>query len=157
MRRLGKVRFEEQDVEKMAVELKEVIEKATPKKKIIVKGAKGTGKKNEWWDKECEQLKKEAVKALREWKRGKINRNSFLVAKRRYRERCREKKKQEWEREEKEMKEIRTEKEVWKYINRERKKKESVSEETTMQEWEEDFMKLLEGRKKEGKAEREMK
>jgi hypothetical protein len=87
MRRLGKVRFEEQDVEKMAVELKEVIEKATPKKKIIVKGAKGTGKKNEWWDKECEQLKKEAVKALREWKRGKINRNSFLVAKRRYRER----------------------------------------------------------------------
>jgi hypothetical protein len=55
------------------------------------------------------------------------------------------------------MKEIRTEKEVWKYINRERKKKESVSEETTIQEWEEDFMKLLEGRKKEGKAEREMK
>jgi hypothetical protein len=30
------------------VELKEVIEKATIKKEIIVKGAKGTRKKNEW-------------------------------------------------------------------------------------------------------------
>jgi hypothetical protein len=38
---------------------------------------------------------------------------------------------------------------VWKYINRERKKKESVSEEITIQEWEEYFMKLLEGRKEE--------
>ncbi|KAJ3626029.1 hypothetical protein MTP99_016556 [Tenebrio molitor] len=55
----------------MAVELKEV----------LVKGAKETGKKNEWWDKECEQLKKEAVKALREWKRTKINRNSFVETK----------------------------------------------------------------------------
>jgi 5-methylcytosine-specific restriction endonuclease McrBC GTP-binding regulatory subunit McrB len=60
------VRFEEQDVEKMAVELKEVIEKATTKKKTIVKGAKGTGRKIEWWDKKYKKLKKEAVKALRE-------------------------------------------------------------------------------------------
>jgi hypothetical protein len=55
----------------MAVELKEV----------LVKGAKETRKKNEWWDKECEQLKKETVKALREWKRTKINRNSFVETK----------------------------------------------------------------------------
>jgi hypothetical protein len=27
-----------------------------------------------WWDKECEQLKKEAVKALREWRRNKRER-----------------------------------------------------------------------------------
>jgi hypothetical protein len=33
-RRLEKARFEEQEVEKMAVELKEVIEKATTKKEI---------------------------------------------------------------------------------------------------------------------------
>jgi 5-methylcytosine-specific restriction endonuclease McrBC GTP-binding regulatory subunit McrB len=50
----------------MAVELKEVIEKATTKKKTIVKGAKGTGRKIEWWDKKYKKLKKEAVKALRE-------------------------------------------------------------------------------------------
>jgi hypothetical protein len=31
-----------------------------------VNGAKGTRKKNEWWDQEYEQLKKKAVKALRE-------------------------------------------------------------------------------------------
>jgi hypothetical protein len=31
----------------MAIELKEVIEKATTKKDIIVKGAKGTGRKND--------------------------------------------------------------------------------------------------------------
>jgi hypothetical protein len=44
--RLEKVRFEEHDVEKMAVELKEVIEKATTKKEVIIaRGAKGTEKK----------------------------------------------------------------------------------------------------------------
>jgi hypothetical protein len=41
---------------------------------------------------------------------------------------------------------------VWKYINRERKKKEPVSEKITIQEWEEYFMELLEGRKEEGKV-----
>jgi hypothetical protein len=57
-------------VEKMAAELKEVVEKAT----------------------------NEVVKALREWRRNKIDRSRFLKVKRRYRERCREKKKQkrEW-------------------------------------------------------------
>jgi hypothetical protein len=49
----------------MVVELKEVIEKATTKKKILVKGAKGTRRKNEWCNKECEQMKKKAVKLLR--------------------------------------------------------------------------------------------
>jgi hypothetical protein len=104
----------------VVVELKEAIEKATTKKEIIVKEAKGVGRKNEWWDKEFEQLKKEAVKELREWKRTKIDRNRFQEAKRRYlqKERCREKKNQKREGEEKEIKEIRTEKEVWKYINR---------------------------------------
>jgi hypothetical protein len=74
-------------------------------------------------------------------------RNRFLEAKKKGRERCREKKKRRKKRGEKEIKEIRTE-EVWKYINRGRKKKESVSEEIAMQ--------LLEGRK-EGKAETLMK
>jgi hypothetical protein len=48
---------------------------------------------------------------VRECKRTKINRNTLLQAKRRYKERCREKK-QKGEREEKELKEIKTEKEV---------------------------------------------
>jgi hypothetical protein len=75
-----------------------------------------------------------------------------------YKERCREKKKKpRREKGEKEIKEIRTEREVWKYINRERKKKESVSKEITMQEWENYFMKLLEGRKEEGEAGTQMK
>jgi hypothetical protein len=65
---------------------------------------------------------------LREWRRNKIDRSRFLEAKRRYRGKCREKKKQKREREEKEIKEIRTEREVWKYINQKRKKKESVNE-----------------------------
>jgi hypothetical protein len=68
----------------MAVELKEVVENAATKKEVMVKGAKGTRKKNEWWDKELKQLKKEAVKALRKWKI-QINRNSFVEAKRRKR------------------------------------------------------------------------
>jgi hypothetical protein len=46
---------------------------------------------------------------------------------------------------------------VWKYINQKRKKKESVNEEITMQEWEEYFMKLLEGREEEGEANTQIK
>jgi hypothetical protein len=69
----------------MAVELKEVVEKAATKTEVIVKGAKRTRKKNEWWDKEFKQLKKESVKGLRKWKKTKINRNSFVEAKRRER------------------------------------------------------------------------
>jgi hypothetical protein len=49
-RRLEKATFEEQEVEKMAAELKEVVEKAT----------------------------NEVVKALREWRRNKIDRSRFL-------------------------------------------------------------------------------
>jgi short-subunit dehydrogenase involved in D-alanine esterification of teichoic acids len=58
-RRLEKVKFEKQELEKMTMELKEVIEKAMTKKEVIVKRAKGIRTINEWWDKECEQLKKE--------------------------------------------------------------------------------------------------
>jgi hypothetical protein len=151
-RRLEEATFKEQEIEKMVTELKKVIEKATKKKEVIGRGAKGAGKKNGWWDRECEQAKREVVKALRGWRRNEIDRSRFLEAKRRYRETCREKKKQKREREEKEIKEIRTEREVWKYINRERKKKEPVSEKITIQEWEEYFMRLLEGRKEEGKV-----
>jgi hypothetical protein len=121
-RRLEEATFKEQEIEKMVAELKEVIQKATKEKEVIVRISKGAGKKNGWWDRECKQSKKEVVKALREWRRNKIDRSRFLEAKRRYRERCREKKKQKREREEKEIKEIRTKREVWKYINRERKK-----------------------------------
>jgi hypothetical protein len=60
------------------------------------KGVKRAGSKNGWWDRGCEHLKKEAVKALRAWRRNKMDRSRFLEAKRRYRERerCREKNKQ---------------------------------------------------------------
>jgi hypothetical protein len=131
-RRLEEATFEEQEVEKMVAEMKDLIEKATKKMEVPVRGSKRAGKKNGWWDREYEQSKKEVVKASREWRKNKIDRSRFLDAKRRYRERCIEKKKQKKEREEKEIKEIRTEREVWEYINRERKKKESMSEEITV-------------------------
>jgi hypothetical protein len=44
-RRLEEATFEEQEMEKMVAELKEVIEKATKKKEVIVRGSKGAGKK----------------------------------------------------------------------------------------------------------------
>jgi hypothetical protein len=72
---------------------------------VTVRGSKDAGRKNGWWDRECEQAKKEAVKALREWRRNKIDRSRFLEARRRYRDKCKEKKKQKREREEKEIKE----------------------------------------------------
>jgi hypothetical protein len=58
-RRLEIDRFEEPEVEKIAAQLKEVIEKATTKQEIIVKGVKGKGRKNEWWDIECKYVIKE--------------------------------------------------------------------------------------------------
>jgi nitroimidazol reductase NimA-like FMN-containing flavoprotein (pyridoxamine 5'-phosphate oxidase superfamily) len=62
---------------------KSQIRRARSKKdgEVIVKGTKEITKKNERWFKQCEQLKKKAVKALREWKRTKINRNSFVEEK----------------------------------------------------------------------------
>jgi hypothetical protein len=84
-----------QDMEKMAAEL---IEKATTKQEVTVRVSKGTGRKNGWWERECEQMKKEVVNTLREWRRNKSDRSRFLEAKRRYRETCREKKKQMRER-----------------------------------------------------------
>jgi hypothetical protein len=93
-------------------------------------------------------MNEEAVKALGEWKRTHINRNSFLEAKRRYKERC-ERRRSRGGRGRRN--EIRTEKKVWKYINRKRKKKESVREEITMQEWDST------GGREKGKAETEMK
>jgi hypothetical protein len=44
-RSLEEATFKEQEMEKMVTELKEVIEKATKKKKVIVRGSKGAGKK----------------------------------------------------------------------------------------------------------------
>jgi hypothetical protein len=126
-RRLEEATFKEQEIEKMVAELKEVIEKATKKKEVIVRGSEGAGKKNGWWDRECEQSKREVVKALREWRRNKIDSSRFLEAKRRYRERCREKKKQE-------------------------EGKGGERDKRNKKKWEEYFMKLLEGRKEEGKV-----
>jgi hypothetical protein len=64
------------------------------------------------------------VKALREWRRNKINRNRFLEMKRSYREKDAERRIDRKGRgKEKNIKEIRTEKEVWKYINLERKER----------------------------------
>jgi hypothetical protein len=65
-RRLEEATFEGQEVEKMAAELKEVVEKTTTKKEVTVWGSKGTGRKKGWWDRECKQSKNEVVKALRE-------------------------------------------------------------------------------------------
>jgi hypothetical protein len=76
-RRLEEATFKEQEIEKMVTELKEVIEKATKKKEVIVRGSKGAGKINGWWDRECEQSKREVVKALRGWRRNKIDRSRF--------------------------------------------------------------------------------
>jgi hypothetical protein len=36
------------------------------RKYVIVKGVKGIRKTNVWWDKECEQLKKETVQRMEE-------------------------------------------------------------------------------------------
>jgi hypothetical protein len=57
-----------------------------------------------WWDKECEEKKKEARGELRKWRKGLVEGEDFRKRKKEYKEMCERKKKEEnerWEREEK--------------------------------------------------------
>jgi len=98
-----------------------------------------------WWDEECKKKKKIVRKSLRDWRRGKENRQEYQRERREYREICEEKKKEENLRWEREVEGVRREGQVWGIVNKERKKWKGINEGIKMEEWEIYFKGLLGG------------
>lgn len=90
--------------------------------------------------------KREVRKILRQFRKGKVEKEQYLEKKKEYKEWCREKGERHEEKEEIKLRGVKTEAEAWKYINRYKKKRENIDEEITMEEWKNHFMELLERR-----------
>ena len=69
-----------------------------------------------------ESMKRKLRKELRELKKGRINKEDYVIKRKNYKEWCKTQKKHE-EAEEEKIKNIKSEKEAWKYRNKYRKKK----------------------------------
>ncbi|XP_067212233.1 golgin subfamily A member 6-like protein 6 [Linepithema humile] len=106
---------------------------------------KEEGKRRGWWDRECEEKKKEARRELRGWRRKGGEGKEYKEKKKEYKEMCERKKKEENERWEKRAREVKRENEVWEIINRERKRRVKINDGIEMEEWKEYFMRLLGG------------
>ncbi|XP_018406521.1 PREDICTED: uncharacterized protein LOC108782692 [Cyphomyrmex costatus] len=139
---IEKIEWEKEDVKGGWEELEEGVKRAVKMKRRG--GRKGVGWVL-WWDKECREKKKEVNRAGRKYRRRKMGYNEFVVKRREYRELCEKKEAEQRRLEEGEIEKITTEAQAWEFINRGRKKREGVSKEIKMQEWEEYFMKALEG------------
>ncbi|XP_066590796.1 golgin subfamily A member 6-like protein 25 [Prorops nasuta] len=132
--------------------VKERWEDLQEKMRGIVEGIKGKqkgGKENKrgWWDEECREKKKELRGEMRRWLRGESKKEDYRKKKKQYMERCEEKRgkwREEWS---KEIGKARGEKEIWEIIKRCRGKEESRVEEIRMDEWDEYFREMLEGKK----------
>lgn len=81
-----------------------------------------------WWDKDCMIMKREVKKALKDWKRGKIEVDSYREKRKEYKKRCEEKRKEYQKQQEEEIDQIKNVNEVWKYINEERKRRIKITE-----------------------------
>lgn len=63
----------------------------------------------EWWDAECRIIKRKIKKVYKNWKKGRENREVYMLERKRFRELCREKEEKGREKLEKEVKKLRTE------------------------------------------------
>lgn len=133
-------KFEAETVEEKIEELTRYIDQNAQKKTKT-----GWKRRNNWWNAECTEKKKEARKRLKEWKNDKGTRQEYIEARGEYRKKCRERKEEVKKEEEIKIRRIHKESDVWKYINRNRKEKERTSDRIQKHEWREHFMKLLEG------------
>lgn len=114
----------------------------------VVEEKKGLGKdrKRGWWDRECEERKREVKRSLRKWRGGIGEREKYRNGKKDYIELYERKRREENEDWERRAKEARREKEVWDIVNRERKgRKKRVNTGIEMRKWKEYFMRLLDG------------
>ncbi|XP_011881271.1 PREDICTED: uncharacterized protein LOC105569421 [Vollenhovia emeryi] len=141
--KLGEIKTREgkldEEIDGMEGRIREAMEK--------VEGERETGrrKRRGWWDEECKEVKGTARKALKEWLRGKGERQEYRRKRKEYKELCERKKEEENKKLEKEAEEAHTEEMVWRVVNKERKKRKKINTEIEMKQWEEYFKALLGG------------
>ncbi|XP_067207866.1 golgin subfamily A member 6-like protein 22 [Linepithema humile] len=106
---------------------------------------KEEGKKGGWWDRDCEEKKKEVRRELRGWKSKGREGKKYKEKRKEYKKLCERKRKEENEKWGKKAREVKRESEVWEIINRERKRRVRINDGIEMEEWKEYFMRLLKG------------
>ena len=124
-------------------DLKEAIQKATTKKKVVMHSE---NKRNQWWDGECLRCKKELKEELAKCVRGEGTVEDYRKKKKEYRGRIQRKKEVWVEKWTEQLKKDKTEKMLWKEINRSRKKRNEVDEGIRDEEWRDHFKAQLEGK-----------
>jgi len=143
------VRREEDTVEEKWERLKVIVHEALVKREVKIRKRK-IGYKD-WWDRSCTRKKRTVHRTYKCWKNGKIRRDIYIKARRELKELLEEKKKRKREEEEMDLRRIKNEAEVWKYINKKRGKREWIQNKIKKKDWENHFMELLEGSKREEK------
>ncbi|XP_067209971.1 golgin subfamily A member 6-like protein 2 [Linepithema humile] len=142
-RKLGKIELGKEDMEKEWKELEGRLKlaiKETEKEQDRKEEGKGG-----WWDKECEEKKREVRGEMRRWRKRTGEEERYKKSKLEYKELCRWKKKEKNDRWKKKAAGTRREKEVWEIVNRERKKRRGIQGEIEIKEWKEYFMRIMGG------------
>lgn len=126
-------------IEMMEKELKEEWERMEERLKKAVeeteeKVRKGEGGKTGWWDKECEEKKREVRKELRRWRKEGGEGREYRKGKLEYKEMCERKKREENDRWEKKAAEVKRERDVWEIVNIERDRRKKINERIEMEE-----------------------
>lgn len=137
--------FEGREPNELMEEMTRKIREAIRKKVTKIEGMKMGWKKQ--WDKECTERKREARKALRRWKQGKRDKETYIEKRRVYKKMCEEKRREQQQKMEEEIEQLKNKNDIWKYINRERKRKVGITNKISVDEWRNFFMEQLEGQK----------
>lgn len=112
---------------------------------IMKKKKKGIEGSKRWWDGQCRKKKKEVGKILKEWRRGKVEKEEYIKGQKDYRILCEKKKKKRNEELMKEAREAKTQKQIWDVINRKRRRKVEINGKIGTGEWDNYFRELLGG------------
>lgn len=140
---INKITFEQEGTNEMMNEMIRKINGAVFKKVMRIRKWKPGAKR--WWDKECSEKKREARRALRRWKQGKDERETYIQKRRELKKLFGKKKDNLQEKEEREIEQLKNANDIWKYINRERKKRTEITKNISIKEWRKYFVELLEG------------
>ena len=140
---LNKINFNRTEVNEMVEEMIEKINNAVQKEEVKIKKWKlGSFK---WWNSNCTKKKREARKALRNWRRGKGDKEDYQKKRREYKKVCDERRRELQENTENEIMQLKGENQIWEYINKQRKKRIGISNKIDLKEWKDHFKTLLEG------------
>lgn len=136
--------FQAQGIDNKVTELITAIKETTDKRKIVRREA--NTQRNNWWDKECCEKKKQVKEALKQYRKGEVTKQEYNERRQIFKKKCNDRKIQRKKEEENKIKNIKEEAQVWRYINRERKKTNAnYTQQIELTDWRRYFMTLLEG------------